>query len=82
MKVYFYRNKLKKNIIYYDMVDIIFIVPYRDREQHKFYFLRHMEYVLEDYDYEIIFVNQKDTRPFNRGAMKKYWIFICQKKIL
>jgi len=52
------------------MVDIIFIVPYRDREQHKFYFLRHMAYVLEDYNYEIIFVHQKDNRPFNRGAMK------------
>jgi len=38
MKVYFLPEQIKKNIIYYDMVDIIFIVPYRDREQHKFIF--------------------------------------------
>jgi len=52
------------------MIELIIIVPYRDREQHKFYFMRHMEYILEDYNYQIIFVHQKDNRPFNRGAMK------------
>jgi len=62
------------------MVDIIFIIPYRDREQHKFYFLRHMEYVLEDYNYEIIFVHQKDNRPFNRGAMKNIGFLYAKDK--
>jgi hypothetical protein len=32
-----------------------------------------MEYILEDVkDYEIFFINQNDTRPFNRGAMKNF----------
>ena len=62
------------------MIELIIIVPYRDREQHKFYFLRHMEYVLEDYKYEIIFVHQKDNRPFNRGAMKNIGFLYCKEK--
>jgi len=62
------------------MVELIIIVPYRDREQHKFYFLRHMEYILEDYDYEIIFVHQKDNRPFNRGAMKNIGFLYAKEK--
>ena len=46
---------------------IIFIVPYRDRENDKAKFLerfRHRD------DFEIFFVHQRDVRPFNRGAMK------------
>lgn len=62
------------------MVKLIVIVPYRDREQHKFYFMRHMEYILEDYDYEILFVHQKDNRPFNRGAMKNIGFLYCKEK--
>ena len=62
------------------MVELIIIVPYRDREQHKFYFLRHMEYILEDYDYEIIFVHQDDNRPFNRGAMKNIGFLYSKEK--
>jgi hypothetical protein len=53
--------------------NIIFIVPYRDREAQKNMFTRMMEYVLEDVDdseYEIYFSHQQDERPFNRGAMK------------
>lgn len=50
--------------------EVIIIVPYRDREEHKSYFIKHMPYILEDKNYEIIFVHQFDDRPFNRGAMK------------
>lgn len=55
--------------------EIIFIVPYRDREAHKHFFSEYMNHVvMSDYvknkDYAIYFVEQKDTRPFNRGAMK------------
>lgn len=52
---------------------IVFIIPYRDRVEHKEFFSVYMKHVLEDIpktDYEIYFVEQKDTLPFNRGAMK------------
>ena len=52
---------------------IVFIIPYRDRIEHKEFFTVYMKHVLEDIpktDYEIYFVEQKNTLPFNRGAMK------------
>jgi len=52
---------------------IIFIIPYRDRENQKGLFVRQMKYVLEDIpptDYKIYFSEQCDARDFNRGAMK------------
>ena len=52
---------------------VVFIIPYRDRVQHKEFFTVYMKHVLEDIpktDYEIYFVEQKNTLPFNRGAMK------------
>ena len=54
---------------------IIFIVPYRDRVEHKYFFSEYMNRVVmadhvKNKDYAIYFAEQKDTRPFNRGAMK------------
>jgi hypothetical protein len=52
---------------------IVFIVPYRDREQQYRFFSMQMARVLEDYhtnDYMYIFAHQKDERDFNRGALK------------
>ena len=52
---------------------IIFIIPYRDREQQQQFFAHHMKRILEDYqptDYKFIYAHQTDTREFNRGAMK------------
>ena len=38
----------------------VFIVPYRNRPQHKFFFSKHMSFILEDCDdYEIYFSHQK-----------------------
>ena len=65
------------------MINYIFIVPYRDREQHKTHFLKYMEYILEEYDkstYEIIIVHQKDNRPFNRGAIKNIGFLYAREK--
>ena len=50
---------------------LVFIIPYRDREQQRDFFKRHMTYILEDIpDYKIFFVEQNDNRSFNRGALK------------
>ncbi len=52
---------------------LVFIVPYRDREQQKQLFNRQMAYILEDIspdEYRIFFVEQCDIREFNRGALK------------
>jgi hypothetical protein len=50
--------------------DIVFIVPYRDRQPHRFAFTSIMKTIVEDMNCKIIFAHQKDRRPFNRGAMK------------
>jgi len=62
---------------------IIFIVPYRDRENQKSLFLRQMAYVLEDLDpsdYKIYFSEQCDERDFNRGAMKNIGFLAMKAK--
>jgi hypothetical protein len=64
-------NTLNAN--YTHIPKIVFIIPYRDRVEHKEFFTVYMKHVLEDIpktDYEIYFVEQKNTLPFNRGAMK------------
>jgi len=49
---------------------IVVIVPYRDRDQQQQFFANHMKNIMEDYNYRILYIHQKDTRSFNRGAMK------------
>jgi|UniRef100_A0A6C0IN26 hypothetical protein len=52
---------------------IVFIIPYRDRETQKQFFIDKMTEVLEDIssdDYRLLFIHQCDSRDFNRGAMK------------
>ena len=52
---------------------IIFLVPYRNRAEQKFFFSHQMTFILgndSDSDYEIYFVHQCDNRNFNRGATK------------
>lgn len=62
---------------------IIFIIPYRDRENQKSLFIRQMTYVLEDMpktDYLIYFSEQCDTRDFNRGAMRNIGFLAMKQK--
>jgi hypothetical protein len=60
---------------------IIFVVPYRDRESHKYFFDIYMKHVLEDInDYEIVFSFQDNNLPFNRGGMKNLGFIYIKKK--
>jgi hypothetical protein len=62
---------------------LVFIVPYRDRKQQQHFFANHMKMVLSDIpesDYKIYYVEQLDTRGFNRGAMKNIGFLIVRQK--
>jgi len=59
----------------------VFIVPYRNRVQHKFFFSKYMSFILEDCDdYEIYFSHQCDARTFNRGATKNIGFLAIKEK--
>jgi len=59
----------------------VFIVPYRNRVQHKFFFSKYMSFILEDCDdYEIYFCHQCDARTFNRGATKNIGFIAVKNK--
>ena len=61
---------------------LIFIIPYRDREQHRIFFHNHMvNNILADIpkeDYKIWYIHQTDKREFNRGAMKNIGFLIAK----
>ena len=62
--------------------EIIFIIPYRNREEHKEFFLYYMKKVLKnvDFKYEIYFSHQCDKREFNRGGTKNVaFVYIKNK---
>ena len=59
----------------------VFIVPYRNRPQHKFFFSKYMSFILENCDdYEIYFSHQCDPRTFNRGATKNIGFLAIKEK--
>ena len=62
---------------------IVFIVPYRDREQQKIFFDSQMKIIMEDYSkdsYQIFYIHQADTREFNRGALKNIGFLFVKTK--
>ena len=59
----------------------VFIVPYRNRVQHKFFFSKYMQFILEgETDYEIYFSHQCDARSFNRGATRNIGFIAIRNK--
>jgi len=60
----------------------IFIVPYRNRIQQKYFFSNFMTTVILKHvtDYEIYFSHQSDDRPFNRGATKNIGFLAMKTK--
>ena len=59
----------------------VFIVPYRNRTQHKFFFSKYMSFILENNDdYEIYFSHQCDARTFNRGATRNIGFMAVKNK--
>lgn len=58
----------------------IFIIPYRDRVQHKSVFINQYKDILINQSYDMFFVHQKDSRPFNRGATKNIGFLHAKKK--
>jgi len=59
---------------------IVFIIPYRDREQQQQFFASHMKTVLDGIDAEIYYIHQTDSRGFNRGAMKNIGFLAMKNK--
>lgn len=59
----------------------IFIVPYRNRPQHKYFFSNYLSCILKnDNDYEIYFSHQCDIRSFNRGGTKNIGFLAIKSK--
>jgi hypothetical protein len=61
---------------------IVFVVPYRNRPQHKFFFSNYITSILKnsDINYEIYFSHQCDARSFNRGATKNIGFLAVKDK--
>jgi hypothetical protein len=68
----------------------VFVVPYRNRLQQKFFFSNQMTFLLDgkngdnsengENDYEIYFSHQCDQRQFNRGATKNIGFLAVKEK--
>ena len=63
-----------------DRLPILFIIPYREREQQHAFFSQHMKTIMGDIPHKMLYIHQLDTREFNRGAMKNIG-FLAAKKM-
>jgi hypothetical protein len=63
---------------------VVFIVPYRNRSQHKFFFSNYLKTIMDEShlrnNYEIYFSHQCDVRTFNRGATKNIGFLAVKEK--
>jgi len=62
--------------------DIIFLIPYRDREEQKKIFQEKMDIIISKYDKscELYYCFQNDERNFNRGALKNIGFLAIKEK--
>jgi hypothetical protein len=59
---------------------VVFIVPYRDRPEQLKIFKDKMEPIIrQNPTYRILFINQCDTRGFNRGAIKNIGFLVVKQ---
>jgi len=69
------------NTFFVKVPKIVFIIPYRGRPQHKFFFSNYLSSILSYRDdYEIYFSHQCDIRAFNRGATKNIGFLAIKDK--
>ena len=63
---------------------VVFIVPYRNRPQHKFFFSNYLKTIMDESnlkdEYELYFSHQCDIRAFNRGATKNIGFLAIKEK--
>ena len=62
---------------------LLFIIPYRDREDDLTHYQHHMVQVMDTYpqhSYRFIVVHQNDDRSFNRGAIKNIGFLWARRK--
>lgn len=60
---------------------IVFIVPYRNRPQHKYFFSNYLRTIMSEYnEYEVYFSHQCDARAFNRGGTKNIGFLAVKEK--
>jgi hypothetical protein len=67
------KAEIPKEVVINFPPKVVIIVPYRDREQQRLFFIRHMTYILEDEPtgkYRFYFAEQCFGGSFNRGAVK------------
>lgn len=61
--------------------EFVFLVPYRNRPQQKYFFCNYLTSILNNSNkYEIYFVHQNDKRHFNRGAMKDIGFYAIKQR--
>ena len=63
---------------------VVFIVPYRNRPQHKFFFSNYLKTIMDESNlkdnYDVYFSHQCDVRAFNRGATKNIGFLAIKNK--
>lgn len=60
---------------------LVFIVPYRNRPEHKFFFSNYLNIIMNNRDdYDVYFSHQCDSRSFNRGGTKNIGFLAVKQK--